>query len=79
MLDLPVTVTECEEATSLGAAILGAVACGDFADTAAAASAMVKVAFRVEPENAPAYKKPFEQYRNLNKLLLPTFGGNTNE
>lgn len=79
VLDLPVTVTECEEATSLGAAILGAVACGDFADTAAAASAMVKVAFRVEPENASAYKKPFEQYRNLNKLLLPTFGGNTNE
>jgi ribulose kinase len=75
-----VTVTECAEATSLGAAILGAVACGDFADTAEAVRAMVKIASRVEPgEAVNAYKKPFEQYRILNKLLLPTFGGNTNE
>ncbi len=80
VLGLPVTVTECAEATSLGAAILGAVACGDFADTASAVSAMVKIASRVEPgEAVNAYKKPFEQYRILNKLLLPTFGGNTNE
>ena len=76
VLDLPVTVTECAEATSLGAAILGAVACGDFPDTAAAVDAMVKIAFRVEPGAAVAdYKKPFEQYRMLNKLLMPTFGG----
>ncbi len=80
VLNLPVTVTECAEATSLGAAILGAVACGDFPDAAAAANAMVKVAFRVEPgEAAEAYKKPFEQYRMLNKLLMPTFGGKNNE
>ena len=80
VLNLPVTVTECAEATSLGAAILGAVACGDFADTAAAVNAMVRIADRVEPgENAAAYIKPFEQYRKLNKLLLPTFGGNKNE
>ncbi len=76
VLNLPVTVTECAEATSLGAAILGAVACGDFADTADAVQAMVKVAFQVTPgENASAYIRPFEQYRQLNKLLLPTFGG----
>ncbi|MBE6391686.1 MAG: hypothetical protein E7042_05740 [Lentisphaerae bacterium] len=76
VLNLPVTVTECAEATSLGAAILGAVACGDFPDTASAVAAMVKVACRVEPGNAAAsYIKPFEKYRQLNKLLLPTFGG----
>lgn len=76
VLNLPVTVTECAEATSLGAAILGAVACGDFPDTATAVAAMVKVAKRVEPgKNAQCYVKPFEQYRLLNKLLLPTFGG----
>ena len=76
VLNVPVTVTECAEATSLGAAILGAVACGDFPDTAAAVAAMVKVAFRVEPgADVEKYVKPFEMYRQLNKLLLPTFGG----
>ena len=80
VLNLPVTVTECAEATSLGAAILGAVACGDFPDAAAAVGAMVKVAFRVEPgEAVGAYVQPFEQYRMLNKLLMPTFGGKNNE
>lgn len=76
VLNVPVTVTECAEATSLGAAILGAVACGDFTDTAAAVAEMVKVAFRVDPtENAEKYIEPFKMYRQLNKLLLPTFGG----
>ena len=78
VLNLPVTVTECQEATSLGAAMLGAAACGDFADSSAAAAQMVKVAARVEPsskENIDIYQKSFEQYRKLNQLLMPTFGG----
>ena len=79
VLELPVTVTQCEEATSLGAAILGATACGDYPDAAAAAGRMVKVAARVEPGSAAdiaVYRKSFEQYRKLNQLMLPTFGGN---
>ena len=76
VLDLPITVTECQEATSLGAAIIGAVGAGDFPDARSAALAMVKVAKQVQPgENVGAYKRPFETYRQLNKLLLPTFGG----
>lgn len=78
VLNLPVTVTECQEATSLGAAMLGAAACGDFTDCAAAAAHMVKIAFRVEPsskENIAIYQKSFEQYQKLNQLLMPTFGG----
>ena len=78
VLNLPVTVTECQEATSLGAAILGAVACGDYQDTAAAVKRMVKVAARVEPgskTDIATYQKSFEQYRKLNQLLMPTFGG----
>ncbi|MBO4647168.1 MAG: hypothetical protein J5806_03315, partial [Lentisphaeria bacterium] len=76
VLDLPVTVTECQEATSLGAAILGAVACGDFADTGAAVARMVKVSARVTPgADVAVYQKSFEQYRKLNQLIMPTFGG----
>ena len=76
VLNLPVTITECQEATSLGAAILGAAACGDHSGTAAAAASMVKVSSRIEPgANAGIYQKSFEQYRKLNQLLLPTFGG----
>ncbi len=76
VLNLPITVTECQEATSLGAAILGALGAGDFPDAASAARAMVKVAKQVQPgKNVAAYTQPFETYRKLNKLLLPTFGG----
>jgi len=76
VLNLPVTVTECQEATSLGAAILGAVACGDFADTGAAVARMVKISARVTPGSEVAvYQKSFEQYRKLNQLIMPTFGG----
>ena len=78
VLNLPVTVTECQEATSLGAAILGAVACGDYTDSASAVKRMVKVAARVEPgskTDIAIYQKSFEQYQKLNQLLLPTFGG----
>ena len=78
VLDLPVTVTECQEATSLGAAMLGAAACGDFAGSEAAAAQMVRVAARVEPsagENIAVYQKSFVLYQKLYQLLLPTFGG----
>lgn len=78
VLNLPVTVTECEEATSLGAAILGAVACGDFTDVDSAVKRMVKVAFQVKPgakSDIEVYQKSFAEYQKLNKLLLPTFGG----
>ena len=64
------------EATSLGAAILGAVACGDFADTAAAAARMVRISARIEPDgDSAAYQEYFRQYQKLNSLLMPTFGG----
>jgi xylulokinase len=76
VLNLPVTVTECQEAASLGAAILGAVGCGDYPDAASAATRMVKTAARVEPgADVKIYRKSFERYRRLNRLLLPTFGG----
>ena len=76
VLNLPVTVTECEEATSLGAAILAAVACGDFASCQDAVQRMVKVADTVYPTaNAAEYEPYFKTYQKLNTLLMPTFGG----
>ena len=75
VLNLPVTTTVCDEATSLGAAILAAKARGDFPDVAEAAARMVRVKERIEPgPNAARYRELFEDYRRLNQLLLPTFG-----
>ncbi len=76
VLNLPVTVTECQEATSLGAAILGALAAGDYPDAAEAAAVMVRTAARVEPgADARVYEPCFQQYKKLNRLIMPTFGG----
>ena len=75
VLELPLSVVKCKEATSLGAAILGAAARGDF-DTGGAAARMVRIDRVVEPgENRKVYRECFENYRKLNDLLLPTFGG----
>ena len=76
VLNITVTTTECEEATSLGAAILGAVACGDFCNTEECVGAMVRIRKRYEPgENAKLYPEYFKKYQHLNKMLMPTFGG----
>ena len=76
VLELPLAVVKCKEATSLGAAILGAAARGDFEDPGSAAARMVRIARVVEPgENRAIYRECFENYRKLNELLLPTFGG----
>ena len=77
VLNLPVVVPVCQEATALGAAILGAVACGDYPDVKTAVEKMVRISYRVEPgENAGKYEVYFKKYRQLNKMLLPTFGEN---
>ena len=74
VLKRPITTTSCPEATSLGAAILGAVSAGDFPNPGEGASAMVRPALRVEPgPDAERYESLFQQYRKLNQLLLPTF------
>lgn len=74
LLDKTVTTLACDEATSLGAAMLGAIAAGDFADAAAAQAAMVHAASSVSPgENVAAYKPYFAKYQEINNLLLKTF------
>lgn len=77
VLGIPVVVTKCEEATALGAAVLAAAGCGEYADTAEAAGKMVKISRRINPgKNSAVYQEYFKEYQNLNKLLMPTFGGN---
>ncbi|MBQ6471178.1 MAG: hypothetical protein IJJ33_04280 [Victivallales bacterium] len=74
VLRRPIVTTACPEATALGAAILGAVAAGDFTVATEAADTMVKPALRIEPgPDAERYEAAFQQYRQLNQLLLPTF------
>lgn len=74
LLNKSVTTLECDEATSLGAAILGAVAAGDFADAMAGQSAMVHSAQSVTPgDNVAAYRGYFAKYKEINSLLLNTF------
>ena len=77
VLNLPLTVTGCAEATSLGAAILGAVGRGDFSQPAEAATNLVEVVRTVEPgADRVVYDEYFKQYQHLNEILMPTFGGN---
>ncbi len=78
VMNIPVSVSECSEATGLGAAILAAVADGAYKTPAEAAKVMVRMRDRVLPdaECAEAYQKFYKQYRSLNNLLMPTFGGN---
>lgn len=76
VLNCEVTTTECEEATSLGAAILGAVACGDFNNVNECIDSMVRIRKRFKPgKNAELYPEFFKQYQHLNQMLMPTFGG----
>ncbi|MPN42151.1 Xylulose kinase [bioreactor metagenome] len=75
-LKLPVTVTDCAEATSLGAAMLAATAVGAHPDLTSAAAGMVRVRERFEPgPEAARYPEYLARYRALNQLILPTFGG----
>ncbi len=78
VLQLPIALPESVETTALGAAMLGAVSAGEFADCMAATRAMTRCAdtVRPDPDHAAVYDRIFHQYRHLNALLLPTFGGN---
>lgn len=67
--NVPITLTEVADAPSLGSAILGAVAAGLFPDVAAAASQMVRVRDRIEPD-AVAH----EQYRFFVDQYIATYG-----
>ncbi|MFZ4615058.1 MAG: xylulokinase [Rectinemataceae bacterium] len=72
---LPIVRMEEEETSTLGAAILAAVACGDYPDLAAAIAGMVRFGRRFEPDpKAKAvYDRSFALYNGLYEALAPLF------
>ncbi|MFA6931126.1 MAG: FGGY family carbohydrate kinase [Lentisphaeria bacterium] len=75
VLQLPIILTESNEATALGAAILAAVAAGVYPDVETAVSSMVRKAGGLQPgPDSEAYQEYFQRYRKLNDLVMPSFG-----
>jgi xylulokinase len=72
---LPIVRMAEEETSTLGAAILAAVRCGDFPDAAAAAKAMVRLGRRFEPDpsTAAAYARGYALSNDLYTALAPIF------
>ena len=73
---LPLRASECEEATSLGVAILAAVAVDLFPDVATACQQMVSIGPRIEPSSAhrALYEAAYDRYLRLYSSLQPLFG-----
>jgi xylulokinase len=70
-LGVPLELTESEEGSALGAALLGGVAAGIFSDVHDAVSCCVRVAETVEPDPAwqAAYAELHDRYRGLYPAL----------
>ena len=71
VLGLPLERTEVEEGAAYGAALLGGVAGGVFADAHEAVASCVRVRDRVEPDSAwqAAYEEGYASYRELYPTL----------
>ncbi|MCH5249187.1 MAG: xylulokinase [Lachnospiraceae bacterium] len=67
VLNVKVDVIESEEGPAMGAALLAAVACGEFADVKAAADKVVKVIDTVEPDPAlvSKYEERYQQFKEI--------------
>jgi xylulokinase len=73
VLGIPLERTAVEEGAAYGAALLGGVAAGVFADVHEAVAACVRVHDRIEPEPAWAetYARDYERFRALYPALRP--------
>ena len=72
-LDLPLEITAADDAAALGAALLGGVAAGTFADVATAVASCVEVVGSVDPD--PAWRDVYaEGYAAFSKLY-PAIAG----
>ncbi len=73
VLDLPLELTESEEGSAFGAALLAGVKAGVFADAEDAVGRCVRVRDRVEPdpEWSAVYAENYERYRALYPALRP--------
>jgi xylulokinase len=73
VLDLPLERTQVDEGAAYGAALLGGVAAGVFADAPDAVARCVRPTARIEPEPAwrDAYAAGYARYRRLYPALRP--------
>ena len=75
VLQKPIQTVQVEEAASLGAAILGAVACGAYASLPEAVNGMVHVKDLImpNPSHQGVYQHRYGQYLELYDRLRPMF------
>ena len=73
VLGLPLELAAVEEGAAYGAALLGGVAAGTFADVHEAVTACVRVRDTVEPNDAwrEAYAAGYARFRSLYPALRP--------
>ena len=73
VLELPLERTAVEEGAAYGAALLGGVACGTFADVHEAVAACVRVRETEEPDPgwAATYREGYERFQALYPALRP--------
>ena len=73
VLDLPLELTESEEGSAFGAALLAGVRAGVFADAAEAVARCVRVRARVDPDPAlvEEYARGYVRFRSLYPALRP--------
>jgi len=72
VLNRPVRVVDCDEASALGSAIYAAVAGGAYTDMQSAVRAMGRVrdgAYLPDPERVAVYDRLFAEYRQLHDLF----------
>ena len=76
VLNVKVDVPETEEGPGYGAAILAAVACGDYASVEESAQKLLKVVDTVEPdaELAAKYEKRYAQFKQIYPTVKELFG-----
>jgi xylulokinase len=75
VLQKPVQTVRVEEAACLGAAILGAVACGVFSNYSEAVASMVHTQMSIwpNPNNRQVYAQGYAHYNQLYERLQPLF------
>jgi xylulokinase len=73
VLGVPLEQTAVEEGAAFGAALLGGIAAGVFADVDEAVSACVRIRDRIQPDPAwcVAYERGYARFRSLYPALQP--------
>ena len=74
ILNVPIVVIEAAESASLGAAMLGGVACGIFSDILGVAKTLSQnKVFLPDADQVPVYEKSYARYQELYERFKPLF------